>query len=398
MTRDERVRLVLVGCLALLVMGGVVGFAWHARAQHADDDLTAPGVLAPVVPTVRPPVDRDVVEAGCEVDAERPPAVAFDLPGDALDFGELKQNVVVEREVTVRNTGRGVLCVRDVETGCGCVKAEWLGANRVAPGAAGRVKIKVDTNGREGVQEKSVRLFTNDPKRRVAEFKVRSEIRLGIVVGATMGSGGPILYFGQHAPGTSATASVRLRSPLDEPEWKVTSVESLQPDAATRTTFRWSLRAVEPNDSRSRCYDLEVVHPGRPDVGAFYESIRIRTTHPERGVIDLQTQLYVQQKFYTGPVRATFGFVRRDGKVPAKTVYVMAAEAGTDFVVKGATLEGEGFVADPPRRVKEGWAVDVRYDGRPRDLGRVTATLVVSVDDAEVPELRVPLEATVTGG
>lgn len=398
MQRDERLRVLWVALLALGVMGGVVAFAWRSRATPADgDDLRVLRPPEPVVPATADP-RRDAVEAGCEVDPERPPAIAFDLPGNRLDVGALKQNVVVEREVVVRNTGRGVLCIRDVETGCGCVKAEWVGAARVAPGAAGTLKVKVDTAGREGTQEKAVRLFTNDPARRVAEFVVHAEVRLGIVVGALSGAGGPMVYFGQHAPGQAATGKVRLRSPKDEPEWTVTAVESLQTDPALRTTFRWKLLPTEPSDERSRCYDLELVHPGRPDVGAFYEAVRVRTTHPERATIDLQTQLHVLQKFYTGPLRATFGFVRRDGKVPTKTVYVMAGEAGTDFVVKGAVVEGEGFVADAPRRVKEGWAVDVRYDGRARDVGRVAATLVVAIDDAEVAELRVPLEAHVAGG
>ena len=53
-------------------------------------------------------------------------------------------------------------------------------------------------------------------------------------------------------------------------------------------------------------------------------------------------------------------------------------------------------VVDAPRKVPEGWAVEVRYDGKSRASGStVEATLVIRVKDDELKELRVPLRATI---
>jgi hypothetical protein len=78
-------------------------------------------------------------------------------------------------------------------------------------------------------------------------------------------------------------------------------------------------------------------------------------------------------------------------------VFVLPGEAGQKFRVTGVRFEGTGFAAGAPREVPEGWAVDVRYDGLARGAGPVKAVLVVAIDDAEVPEVRVPFEADVAG-
>ena len=107
--------------------------------------------------------------------------------------------------------------------------------------------------------------------------------------------------------------------------------------------------------------------------------------------------LTVVPKYYAVPTQAGFGSVRPGDVPPTRTIEVRAAEAGTDFRVTGASVDGTGFVAGEPRRLEKGWGVDVRYDGKAREAGRVEATLVVTVDDPDLPRIRIPLVATATG-
>ena len=82
--------------------------------------------------------------AGCEIDPSNKPVLAIDLPGDRLDLGAVKQGALIERKIPIRNTGTGVLCVKDYHAGCGCV-TRILSANALKPGATAKLTIEVNT-------------------------------------------------------------------------------------------------------------------------------------------------------------------------------------------------------------------------------------------------------------
>jgi hypothetical protein len=395
MDRADRLRVAWVAALAVAVMAGVVASALHLRSQGGGRDPfdvaggDDPRDRVPETPRRR---GEAPLPAECEPREGFAPVAEVDLPGGRLDFGDLRQGVVVEREVPVRNRGTGLLCVTDIETGCGCVKADWVGESRIPPGGTGALKIRVDTAGREGPQDRTVVLYVNDPARRTVSFKVRLEIRLGLVV---VSGGGHTVSFGTRPAGRPASLPVRIRCPKDERPWEVLGVESALAEGE-RTAFTWRLDPVEPAAEGSREYDLVLTHPGTTRLGPAYERIRVRTSHPERPEILLDTQVLVVPKYYAQPPKVSLLRVRREA-VNTRTIFVLPGEPGATFRVKGARVEGTGFAAATPRTVPEGWAVDVRYDGAARGAGRVKATLVVEVDDAELPEVRVPLEAEVLG-
>lgn len=395
MSGSERLRVLLVGVLALGVMGAVVFAALRGResAAGAHEDEPVPRTLPPA----RTGTSRHgEMPSGCETTETSPPGLALDVPSGLLDLGAHRQGEVVTRDVTVRNTGSGVLCVQDVSTGCGCVKAEWVGDKHVPPGAAGTVRVVVDTAGREGRSEKSVTLYTNVRGQPAHQFFVRVDVTLGLLVGAMQG-GLPSHYlqFGTHAPGQKATARVRLKSPKDEPAWEVKGVASAETDKPT--AWAWELVPAEAGDPLFRCYDLVVTHPGRADLGMSTERVIVTTSHPQRPTLEFEALMHVVTKFYASPSRPSFGFIRAADPSPLKTVYVYPGEAGSPFTVTGAKVDGAGFTASAPRPTKEGWAVDVRYDGQARASGRISASLVISIDDPEMPVVKVPLEGHVMG-
>jgi len=172
----------------------------------------------------------------------------------------------------------------------------------------------------------------------------------------------------------------------------VTAVEG------TRTKIGFEVKPVELSDPVFRQYDLVLTHPGSLVANQYDEDLKVRTSHPERPEILLHSQLQVVDKFLTSPSGATsFGFVRQGMPLPSRQILVLSGEAKTDFELDGASVEGQGFVVvDAPRKVPEGWAVEVRYDGKSRASGStVEATLVIRVKDDELKELRVPLRATI---
>lgn len=393
MDRDNRFRIVSVAVIALAVMAGVFVSA-RLTKDHGTADAHS-GVPMPRTGSLYGPSAPEggvTYEDGCAPDPKSPAKLRFELEADRLDLGLVKQGETIERTVNVRNAGTGVLCVSLVETGCGCVKADWPGPKRVEPGAFGTVVVRVDTTGREGDVTKQVHVYSNDLEKKVSSFTVKLDVRLGVLVAASSAQVSGVVYFGRHAVGRPATVSVRLKSPKDAPEWTVTAVEG------TRTRIGFEVKPVELSDPVFRQYDLVLTHPGSLVANQYDEDLKVRTSHPERPEILLHSQLQVVDKFLTSPSGATsFGFVRQGMPLPSRQILVLSGEAKTDFELDGASVEGQGFVVvDPPRKVPEGWAVEVRYDGKSRASGStVEATLVIRVKDDELKELRVPLRATI---
>lgn len=398
MSSAERLRVVLMGLLALGVMAGVVVIARRGALRPADHGAPTSPTGGFRLPERDPTTGRRApLPDECLVTDADPPVVAFDLPERVLDLGALRQGQVAERDVVVRNTGGAVLCVQDVETGCGCVAAEWVGEKWVPPGASGLVRVRLDASGREGLQEKSVTLWTNVPKDKTASFTVRGEVRLGLIVASSSGLSSSFLSFGQTTPGRPATVRVRLKCPKDEPPWEVTGLASINPSDPSRPPYTWELLRVEPEDPLHRCYDLVVTHPGRADVGSDDDVLVVTTTHPERPRLEFNARLYVVRKYFASPARGHFGFVRASDPPPRRTLLVVPGEQGAVFRVTGATVRGDGFLVDEPRAVREGWSIDVRYDGRARGAGKLSAVLVVTIDDPEMPTLEVPLSGDMIG-
>jgi hypothetical protein len=380
----------------------MVGAVLWAREGRARSDAP-PGVEthgAAPYPLHRGPVELPLPE-GCTSDPDRPPKLVFDLPPEGLDFGRMKQGEVREREVTFRNDGKGLLCLRGdaPKTGCGCVRAAFVGTKRkFEPGETGTIKITVDTTSREGEQRKSVTVATNDSLVPTSVFDVRAQVSVGVIVS------GAHLNFGKVARGAPAEASLRLRSPLEDEGWTVTEVVALklpnrpEPPALTFTV-------TEVPDSKQRVLDLKVHHPGRSEFGVYGDTIEIRTTHPDRPTIQVQSYLEALAPVNAWPARFVLGTLE-----PGRTMRSrLVPAAGVTFEILSVSIEPlPGRAVDPAGipysatfgRPAEGvkaqpgeWWVEVRYDDSTgatsaRKPGPLEAVLVVQTSLKELPEMR----------
>ena len=400
MDRQNRLRIALVGFLTLGVMVGVVAAALHAKANQSSDDPSSPSAFAGRGDHRGDGKKSAELPPECRPNKENPGKLRFELPSDILDLGSVKQGNTLEHDVIVRNTGSGILCIPEKpRTGCGCVQAEWVGEMRLQPTGTGIARLRIATAGKEGKIDKDVTVISNDPDRPEAVFHVKFEVKLGVLVAATPNvSAGSIVYFGRHAPGKPATAVVRLKTPREDPEWKVTAVEG------TKTKFAWSVAPAELNDTVFRQFDVTITHPGSEQLDLNDDSLKIKTTHPDRPEILLHSQLLVSKKYYTSPgPNVRFGFVGGASNVVSspRLVTIFPGEEGTKFVVTKAEIVGTGFTVGPPvDHGNDGWQVEVRYDEQARGKGPLDAKLVVHISDsadspADQPLVEVPLHAEV---
>lgn len=81
----------------------------------------------------------------------------------ALDFGRVQAGTKSELTITLQNKGKQPLTIREVQPNCTCVTTS-LDKNLIQPGEAATMKIVLDTKGRAGTQNKSVTIYSTDPR------------------------------------------------------------------------------------------------------------------------------------------------------------------------------------------------------------------------------------------
>ncbi len=94
-----------------------------------------------------------------EVDADDLPVLTFEELN--FDMGKVVQGALVEHRFAFENTGGSALLISDVRASCGCtVSKEWP-RHPVKPGEEASILVTFDSEGRVGVQNKTVTVVAN---------------------------------------------------------------------------------------------------------------------------------------------------------------------------------------------------------------------------------------------
>jgi hypothetical protein len=85
---------------------------------------------------------------------------AFKFEQKEFDFGTVKEGQVVEHVFKFTNTGSAPLVIQNAVGSCGCTVPEWP-KEPIAPNAAGEIKVKFDSRGKVGANNKTVTITAN---------------------------------------------------------------------------------------------------------------------------------------------------------------------------------------------------------------------------------------------
>lgn len=106
-------------------------------------------------------IPTDVVHNSNSVNGESTgdgPQISFNKTEH--DFGEILQGEIVSYTFKFKNTGNADLVISSHSTTCGCTVPEYP-KGAIAPGEEGNITIQFNSNGKKGVQNKSIVLVTN---------------------------------------------------------------------------------------------------------------------------------------------------------------------------------------------------------------------------------------------
>jgi hypothetical protein len=91
-----------------------------------------------------------------------------------LDFGKIRSGEVV-RSVKFRNTGKKLLQIRSVQSNCSCLTTK-LSNMTLKPEEEASIEFRFDPTAREGLQNKALTIYSNDPTNPVQRILVKGYI------------------------------------------------------------------------------------------------------------------------------------------------------------------------------------------------------------------------------
>ncbi|HNX05953.1 MAG TPA: DUF1573 domain-containing protein [Bacteroidales bacterium] len=104
---------------------------------------------------------------------------AFDFVTEEHDFGRITDGEKVSFTFKFKNSGKSDLIISDAKATCGCTVADYP-RTPIKPGAESGISVSFNSEGRKGIQHKTVTLVANtQPSTKVLTIKAEI-VNLGI--------------------------------------------------------------------------------------------------------------------------------------------------------------------------------------------------------------------------
>ena len=103
-------------------------------------------------------------------------APVFTIENQDIKFGQLSQSATYNQEVVIKNSGKSTLSIRALQSNCTCLEAKTE-KMELKPGSSSIIKITFAPKGRPGIQNKSIAVYSNDPRNPVQRITLAGNVR-----------------------------------------------------------------------------------------------------------------------------------------------------------------------------------------------------------------------------
>lgn len=94
---------------------------------------------------------------------------------DKFNFGDISEGEIVKHDFVVYNQGGSLLKIDNVRASCGCTAVQSY-KRELEPGDSTTISVQFDSQGRRGLQNKHVYVYSNDPKKRELRLSFEANI------------------------------------------------------------------------------------------------------------------------------------------------------------------------------------------------------------------------------
>ncbi|MBL6444796.1 DUF1573 domain-containing protein [Fulvivirga sp. 29W222] len=100
------------------------------------------------------------------------------LGDNVHDFGKIGDDKSISTKFTLTNTGHTPLEIRQTKSNCTCATAK-LKRDKLKPGESTELEVTFNPQGRRGNQQKSITIYSNDPRHSAQRVTIKGYITVG---------------------------------------------------------------------------------------------------------------------------------------------------------------------------------------------------------------------------
>ena len=114
-------------------------------------------------------ISNPITAESAETNDEKLPH--FEFVDEVKSFGQITQGEVVSTSFRFKNVGQSDLIISSAQGSCGCTVPQWP-KEPIKPGKEGVIDVTFDSNGKFGMQNKTITLVSNTiPNTKVIALK-----------------------------------------------------------------------------------------------------------------------------------------------------------------------------------------------------------------------------------
>ena len=237
------------------------------------------------------------------------------------DFEIVPKGQLLEHTFLIRNDGDTTLEVTEVRPACGCTVADF--DNTIAPGATGKVSVKVKTESFAGPISKSVSVFTNDSQNPKLQLVVKADIKPYVTIVP-----GFVRY--NFVQGEEVGKAFQTLWSEDGSDVAVTAVKA--PYDYLSVEFHEATEEERNPKGPGRQWVIDVALSPNAPVGALRDFVTVELDHPKQKFAKIPVSGFVRPRQHITPDKADFGNLEGE-TLPLKRTFHF-----TNFITDGIEL------------------------------------------------------------
>lgn len=309
------------------------------------------------------------------------PSPRLSLTESELSFGRQDAGIVLERSVTVINSGTADLIIKKA-MGVGSQISVQHPQDPIKPGQTGELKIRFDTRGRSGEQRRRIVIISNDP------IEPRQYLSLNADLDLLLGVKPRRVWFGNVSGKESVTGIFSLTG---------SNIGSLDPNKieCTAEHHKDLLRFEIDDDRQGTSGDITVnvtLNPTTMEPGQFNIPVAVRTNHSTQQSLRVMLTGNLMGPLRTTPSRLYFG--RYESGIPMSQTITVNTETMTAFTITSVYTNSKMFtVTQFTDAVSTSAEITVTFladdTAEPRNRG----VLTIETDVSDHGKIEIPMYA-----
>ncbi len=346
--------------------------------------VAAPAQAAPPTPATPAPQATLAAPTAPPAPAAPPAQAAPAAPGDGpkivceepvFDFGETDVEKI-DHAFVLKNAGNATLIITGVKPACGCTTAK-MATQTLEPGQEVKLETSLSLKGRQGMQNKTIGIESNDPLTPVLQLALKGSVIPKIAVAPET------INLGRIMDDEPRSASLTVKSNKPDLVFKIQSVEITGFESPSGPLMDFTISETDPG----REYKVDIFSKGALPPAMYNGRITIRTDCVDRAVIFLSMTCQVVGAVTITPQTISIRATDEPDATDTQHVTVKAGRVKEFKLLEVIPpVKGIGVEITP----RDDW-YQVKLSNIPRKMDLNGKAFIIKIDNPETPETTLPI-------